>query len=177
VGLAFAVSDVYLGTKSFLSRIGSIIVSVTFSAVVVWLMPFQWPTAEILGRTQPNLLDLGVAVFSGLAGSLAIARSLIGGAASALAGVAIAVVLMPPLCTADFEIGIGWNGQILVGASRLFITNLVAISGSAFLVFYLEGAFLSRNCIRQLVPAYTPPLTVPRPVSFLVMSANSGGEF
>jgi len=138
-GLAFAVSDVYLGIKSFLSLIGSIVVSVTFSAAVVWLMPFQSLTSELLGRTQPNLLDLGVAVFSGLAGSLVIARSLSGGAASALPGVAIAVALMPPLCTVGFGVGSGWNWQIISGASLLFLTNLVAIAGSAFLVFYLVG--------------------------------------
>ena len=102
-------------------------------------MPFQSLTSELLGRTQPNLLDLGVAVFSGLAGSLVIARSLSGGAASALPGVAIAVALMPPLCTVGFGVGSGWNWQIISGASLLFLTNLVAIAGSAFLVFYLVG--------------------------------------
>jgi len=138
-GLAFAASDIYLGVKSFFTLVGSILASVTFSAVLVWLLPFQSPTSEILARTQPNLLDLGVAVFSGLAGSFVMARSLSGGAASALPGVAIAVALMPPLCTVGFGVGSGWNWQIMSGAGLLFLTNLLAIAGSAFLVFYLVG--------------------------------------
>jgi len=62
-GLAFAAADVYLGIKAFLSLVGSIVGAVAFSAILVWLLPFQAPTSEILARTQPNLLDLGVAVF------------------------------------------------------------------------------------------------------------------
>ncbi len=138
-GLAFAASDIYLGVKSLLNLVGSVVASVAFSAILVWLLPFQSPTGEILARTQPNLLDLGVAVFSGLAGSFVMVRSLSGGVASALPGVAIAVALMPPLCTVGFGLGSGWNWQIISGAGLLFLTNLVAISASAFLVFYLVG--------------------------------------
>ncbi len=138
-GLAFAASDIYLGVKSFTSLLGSIVAAVLFSAGLVWLLPFQSPTTEILGRTQPNLLDLGVAVCSGLAGSFVMARSLSGGGAGALPGVAIAVALMPPLCTVGFGVGSGWNWQIISGAGLLFLTNLVAIAASAFLVFYILG--------------------------------------
>lgn len=138
-GLAFAASDIYLGIKSTVSLVGSVLAAIAFSAALVWLLPFQAPTGEILARTQPNLLDLGVAVFSGLAGSVVMARSLSGGAASALPGVAIAVALMPPLCTVGFGVGSGWNWQIISGAALLFLTNLVAIAASAFFVFYAVG--------------------------------------
>lgn len=67
------------------------------------------------------------------------ARSMSGGAASALPGVAIAVALMPPLCTVGFGLGSGWNWPIISGAGLPFLTNLVAIAASAFLVFYLVG--------------------------------------
>lgn len=138
-GLAFAASDVYLGIKAMLGLAASIGASVLFSAALVWLLPFQAPTAELLARTQPNLLDLAVALFSGLAGSFVTARSANGGPASALPGVAIAVALMPPLCTVGFGIGSGWNLAIMSGAALLFLTNLVAIAGSAFFVFSLAG--------------------------------------
>lgn len=123
--------------KAFLNLLGSLLAAVAFSAILVWLLPFQSPTSEILARTQPNLLDLGVAIVSGLAGSVIMARSLSGGGAGALPGVAIAVALMPPLCTVGFGVGSGWNWQIISGASLLFLTNLVAIAASAFLVFFL----------------------------------------
>lgn len=135
-GLALAAADVYLGIKSGLMLALSIVASIAFSAGLEWLLPFHTPTSEILARTQPNLLDLGVAVFSGLAGSLVVSRGSSGGS-SALPGVAIAVALMPPLCTVGFGIGSGWNWNIMSGAMLLFLTNLTAISASAFLVFYL----------------------------------------
>jgi len=138
-GLAFAASDLYLGIKSFLGILASVATAVLFAAFLVWLLPFQSPTAEILARTQPNLLDLGVALFSGLAGSLVVCRGGGGGGVTALPGVAIAVALMPPLCTVGFGIGSGWNWPIISGAMLLFLTNLVAIGASAFLVFWLEG--------------------------------------
>ncbi len=138
-GLASAASDLYLGVKSLLGIVASVVTAVLFAALLVWMLPFQSPTPEILARTQPNLLDLGVALLSGLAGSLVVCRGGGGGGVTALPGVAIAVALMPPLCTVGFGIGSGWNWPIISGAMLLFLTNLVAIGASAFLVFYLEG--------------------------------------
>ena len=136
-GLALAASDLYLGIKSLLSILVGVSVSVLFSAGLVWLLPFQTPTSEILARTQPNLLDLGVALFSGLAGSVVVCRRAAGGGVTALPGVAIAVALMPPLCTVGFGIGSGFAWPIISGAGLLFLTNLAAIVASAFLVFYI----------------------------------------
>jgi hypothetical protein len=53
--------------------------------------------------------------------------------------VAIAVALMPPLCTVGFGLGSGFDLSIMGGAALLFLTNLVAIVSSAFLVFLLIG--------------------------------------
>ena len=54
---------------------------------------------------------------------------------TALPGVAIAVALMPPLCTVGFGVGVGFSWTIIQGAGLLFLTNLAAITASAFLVF------------------------------------------
>ena len=136
-GLAFAAADLYLGIKSALQLIISIVGSIVFAGGLVWLLPLDTATPEILARTRPNLLDLGVALFSGLAGSLLVSRSCspTGGGTSALPGVAIAVALMPPLCTVGFGLGSGFNVEIMSGAMLLFLTNLAAIVASAFLVF------------------------------------------
>ena len=139
-GMALAVGDLYLAVRAIANLVASISLSVGLSAFLVWVLPFHSPTAEVLARTKPNLLDLGVAIFSGLAGSLVISRT--GGAAAgvaALPGVAIAVALMPPLCTVGFGLGSEGGRQIVVGAGLLFLTNLVAIVSSAFLVFSLVG--------------------------------------
>jgi len=136
-GLALAAADLYLGVKSLINIVLSVAVAVLFSALLVWMLPFQVPTSEILARTRPNLLDLGVALFSGLAGSLVVCRGGGGGGVTALPGVAIAVALMPPLCTVGFGVGAGMNWAIISGAGLLFLTNLAAIIASAFLVFYI----------------------------------------
>jgi len=138
-GLAFAAADLYLGIKSGLQLAMSLAASVLFAALIVWVLPLDTPTPEIQARTQPNLLDLGVALFSGLAGSLLVSRSRStgGGGAAALPGVAIAVALMPPLCVIGFGLGAGFVWSIMYGASLLFLTNLAAIVFSGFMVFAL----------------------------------------
>jgi len=93
------------------------------------------PPSEIVGRTAPSLMDLGVALVSGLAGAYAICRKNV---SSSLPGVAIAAALVPPLATVG--IGVAWlNLQIAQGALILFLTNLVAISAASALVFFLLG--------------------------------------
>jgi len=136
-GLALAIGDVYLGIKAVLNLVVSITVSIALSGFLVWLLPFHSATSEILARTRPNLLDLGIALLSGLAGSVVVCRG--GDGVTALPGVAIAVALMPPLCTMGFGLGSGINVVIMGGAGLLFLTNLVAIVASAFVIFLLVG--------------------------------------
>ncbi|MBI4907857.1 MAG: DUF389 domain-containing protein [Acidobacteria bacterium] len=135
-GLALAAADLYLGLKSLLSIVLSSLFAILFAAALVWLLPFHSPTQEILARTHPNLLDLVVALFSGLAGTIVVCRGGGGGGVTALPGVAIAVALMPPLCTVGFGVGGGFSWPIITGAGLLFLTNLAAIMASAFLAFY-----------------------------------------
>jgi len=138
-GLALAAGDLYLAVKAIANLAASVSLAIGFSALIVWLLPFHSVTGEILARTNPTLLDLGVALFSGLAGSVAVCRFGGGEAVTTLPGVAIAVALMPPLCTIGFGLGSGANTRIMGGAGLLFLTNLVAIVASAFLVFLLTG--------------------------------------
>jgi uncharacterized hydrophobic protein (TIGR00271 family) len=138
-GLALAAGDLYLLIKAIANLVASIALAVAFSAAIVWLLPFHSVTAEVIARINPNLLDLGVALLSGLAGSVAVCRAGSGGAVTTLPGVAIAVALMPPLCAMGFGWGSGGNLSIMGGAGLLFLTNLVAIITSAFVVFLLLG--------------------------------------
>jgi len=138
-GLALAVGDFYLAIKAISKLIVSIALAIGLSAFIVWLLPFHSITAEILARINPNLLDLGIALFSGLAGSVAVCRTAGNTGVTTLPGVAIAVALMPPLCTIGYGLGSGMNTRIMGGAGLLFLTNLVAIVTSAFAVFLLVG--------------------------------------
>jgi uncharacterized hydrophobic protein (TIGR00271 family) len=138
-GLSLAVGDFYLALKAIGTLVASVAVAVGLSALIVWILPFHYETGEILARTNPTLLDLGIALFSGLAGSVVVGRAGRSDGVTALPGVAIAVALMPPLCTMGFGMGSGWNMRIMGGAGLLFLTNLVAIVSSAFIVFLLIG--------------------------------------
>jgi uncharacterized hydrophobic protein (TIGR00271 family) len=154
-GLALAVGDSYLLLKSFLNLTLSIAASTGLAGLLVWLLPYHTVTPEILARIHPNLLDLGIAVLSGLAGSIVVCRGGAGSGVMALPGVAIAVALMPPLCVMGFGMGNSFNFEIMYGASLLFLTNLVAIVSSAFGVFLLVGMDASalRSRIGESAPA------------------------
>lgn len=100
-----------------------------------WLMPLSTVTPEIAARLNPNLLDLMVAVISGIAGAYASARAEV---AKSLAGVAIAVALIPPLAVTG--IGLGWGDwAIVLGSFLLFLTNLVGITLAAAFTFIVLG--------------------------------------
>ena len=103
--------------------------------LMAWLMPLALPTDEMKMRMAPNLLDLLVAVISGVACAYANAKEEI---AKSLAGVAIAVALVPPLSVVG--IGVGWGDWAMAaGASLLLITNLVGIALAASITFLVLG--------------------------------------
>jgi len=135
-GLAIALGDFYLGFKSIVNVFLSTVVAILLAAFITWILPFRSPTAEILARVQPTLLDLGVAVLSGMAGAVVMCRGGKGGGITALPGVAVAVALMPPLGVVGFGVGVGWDWGIIRGGGLLYLTNLVAIIMSSFVVFF-----------------------------------------
>lgn len=107
----------------------SLLTSVIYFAIT----PLGEPTSEILARTQPTLLDIGVAFFGGVAGIVSASRR---EKTNALPGVAIATALMPPLCAAGFGLATG-KWAIFGGAFYLFFINAVFIALSTFLIVKL----------------------------------------
>jgi uncharacterized hydrophobic protein (TIGR00271 family) len=92
-------------------------------------------TGEVLARGGPNVLDLLIAVFAAAAATFALARPNITGA---IAGVAIATALVPPICSSGISLAYGawWNA---FGAFALFFTNLVAIIVMSSFTFSFLG--------------------------------------
>jgi uncharacterized hydrophobic protein (TIGR00271 family) len=139
-GLALAAGDLILGLRAGASLALSCLVAIAFSVLLVGLLPFKEMTGEIAARTQPNTLDLFVALFSGAIGSVAICKE-VKGVVTSIPGVAIAVALMPPLCVVGYGVGVavslsgteGW--RVARGGGLLFLTNLVAITFTAMMVF------------------------------------------
>jgi len=109
---------------------------VLFTAMsIAWLTPIEQLTSEMSGRLSVTLLDLFVAIVSGVAAAYAKSNEKI---ISSLAGVAIAVALVPPIAVAG--IGLGWGvWHIFSAALLLFLTNLVGIVLAAALTFMVLG--------------------------------------
>ncbi len=115
-----------------------ILLTLALAFLTGWLTPFNIPTSEMLSRGQPSLPDMAIALFSGMAGAYAMARKDI---PSALAGVAIAAALMPPLCTVGLGLAFG-DAALASGAFFLFIMNIVSISLAGAAVFLWLGVRL-----------------------------------
>ena len=142
LGLALAAGDFILLARGIANITLSCSVAIGFAVLLIFILPFKEATSEILARIQQNTLDLGVALFSGAIGAIAICRP-IKGVVTSIPGVSIAVALMPPLCVVGFGVGVAfslnWSEgfQIAKGGGLLFLTNLVAISFASLLVFLM----------------------------------------
>ena len=119
--------------------------AISVSYLISAALPINVVGSEIVARTAPNLIDLGIASAAGVAGALALTRPSVG--SSIIAGVAIAVALAPPLCVVGIGMGIGddiaaeidlamvINLSVSSGAFLLFLTNLTGIILTVCMVF------------------------------------------
>lgn len=99
-GLAVGVNDSDLLRRSlkYLAVMVSISIIASTAYFLVSPLDLAEPT-ELLARTRPTIYDVFIAFFGGLAGIVENSRKDKG---TAIAGVAIATALMPPLCTAGY---------------------------------------------------------------------------
>jgi uncharacterized hydrophobic protein (TIGR00271 family) len=111
-------------------------------AAVAWLVSSVLPAErfivlpnELLARTSPTLLDLGIGLAAGAAGAYVTVRTKVG---SSIAGVAIAVALVPPLAAVGILLQRG-EGQLAAHAALLLLTNIATITLSAAVVFLVTG--------------------------------------
>lgn len=129
IGFGLATLESSLIKRSLVTLVAGMAVAIFVAMLIVWMSPIQDVTAEIRARTQPTLLDLGVAVVGGIAGVYAIMRKLSG----VMVGVAIATALVPPLSTVGFGLATG-RFDFALGAALLFLTNTLAIAFAAAIV-------------------------------------------
>ncbi|WP_299012262.1 DUF389 domain-containing protein [uncultured Polaribacter sp.] len=117
LGASFALNDIITFKKS-LTNLGVMIgLSLFASFLFFYFFPLSKDTSELLGRVSPDIRDVLIAFFGGLA--LMVARTKKGTIASVIFGVAIATALMPPLCTAGYGLAVG-NFSYFFGAMYLF---------------------------------------------------------
>ncbi len=90
---------------------------------------------EVLARTAPNLLDLGIAGAAGAAGAYAHVRKQ---ASDALAGAAVAVALVPPLSVVGLMLQLG-EFRLAGGAALLFTVNVAGVLAAGCATFLVAG--------------------------------------
>ena len=138
IGLSVAINDIDTLKKSLINFGVMILLSVLTAFLFFKFFPLQEQSSELLARTKPDIRDVLIAFFGGLA--LIIARTKRGTIASVIFGVAIATALMPPLCTVGYGLAFAINDnateglKFATGAMYLFIINTIFIALATFLV-------------------------------------------
>ena len=135
MGMALALNDIDTLKRSLVNFGVMVGVSVLTASFFFWIFPLKIDSSELLARTAPDIRDVFIAFFGGLA--LVIAKSKKGTIAGVIFGVAIATALMPPLCTAGYGIATGKLLSFTSGAMYLFLINTVFIALATFLVLKL----------------------------------------
>ena len=131
IGLSIAINDIDTLRKSLINLATMLVLSLLTAFLFFYLFPLSQDNSELLGRVKPDIRDVLIAFFGGLA--LIIARTKKGTVASVIFGVAIATALMPPLCTAGYGLSQG-NFDYFFGAMYLFTINTIFIALATFLV-------------------------------------------
>jgi uncharacterized hydrophobic protein (TIGR00271 family) len=141
-GLALALvrSDTKLLGRALQALTVGVVVAVGVSALFGSLPLALQITPEMLARTQPNLLDLLVAVLAGFAGAYAMIDVRL---SPTLPGVAIAVAVVPPLANTGLCLAMGaYMG--MSGSFLLFLANALSI------LLVSAGMFLAAGLGRRI---------------------------
>jgi uncharacterized hydrophobic protein (TIGR00271 family) len=134
MGMSIAINDIDTLRKSLINFGVMVVISILTAFLFFEFFPLQEDSSELLARTKPDIRDVLIAFFGGLA--LIIARTKKGTIASVIFGVAIATALMPPLCTVGFGLAKGGTQglEYAGGAMYSFIINTIFIALATFLV-------------------------------------------
>ena len=167
-GLSFATleGDAKLLRKSAEAIAFGTIIAVSCSLVIGLVIGLPQFGSEISSRTQPNLIDLLIAIVAGGISAYAKIRPEM---SDAIPGTAISVALMPPLCVVGLTLSQGqWDAAL--GASLLYLTNLIGIN-LACIVVYVWGGYtrsneLGRNLSWGVSTVLIVMLAIPLGISF-----------
>lgn len=120
-------------------------ITVVLSTLVGLAVGLPLLGSEVAARTHPNLLDLGVALVAGAIAAYASVRSK---ALSSLAGTAIAVALVPPVCAFGLLLAkTQWSSAL--GALLLFAANLLGILSGALIALAICRPELRTTLLRS----------------------------
>lgn len=163
-------------TKSFGLIVAGVGASIAMAFVIGAWSPIIVPLAnnsQVTSRVNPNIIDMGIALAAGAAGAFASVNRRV---SASIAGVAIAVALVPPLGVVGLTLHAGMIGDAF-GAFLLFLTNLVSIILAAMIVFALTGfapvSRMKENALqikRVAVTVSLAAMVIAIPLAFTVSS-------
>jgi uncharacterized hydrophobic protein (TIGR00271 family) len=166
-GLAFGALEghLLLFRKGLIAIVVGTILAIALAWILGSLVKLPELGSEVLARSKPTLLDLGIAVAAGGISGFAKVQPKVSGT---LAGTAIAVALMPPICV----VGLGLsqaNWSLSLGAALLYLTNLLGITLSCMLTFLMAGYTPLHRARKALswTLALTAILLIPLGISFV----------
>ncbi|MEA5623105.1 DUF389 domain-containing protein [Nostoc sp. UHCC 0251] len=166
-GLAFGAlqADITLFRKGMIAVAVGTILAVAIAFTLGLLVGLSRYGSEILARSRPTLLDLGIAVAAGGISGYAKVETKI---STSLAGTAIAVALMPPICVIGLGLAQG-NWSLSFGATLLYLTNLLGIALSCMVTFLVAGYTSMARARQPLIwtMVLTAILVIPLGVSFV----------
>ena len=136
LGLSISTNDIDTLKISIINTLVMVLLSIGTAYIFFISIPISEETSELLSRTRPDIRDVLIAFFGGLA--LIIAKTKKENISSAIFGVAIATALMPPLCTVGFYLAQN-NTDNALGAFLLFSINTLYIVFAAYIVLKVLG--------------------------------------
>ena len=171
LGFSIATNDIETLKNSFINFIVMVVLSVVTSYFFFLIFPEGEEISELLSRTKPDIRDVIIAFFGGLA--LIIAKTKKENISSAIFGVAIATALMPPLCTVGFGLA-EQNMNYASGAILLFLINSIYIILATYIVLKILRFPLinyanstRRNFINRIVTGISILILIPAILKFL----------
>lgn len=166
-GLAFGAlaGNVNLFWRGLIAVAVGTLLAIALAGCLGWSTGIPSFGSEVLSRSKPTLLDLGIAVAAGGISGYAKLQPKISGS---LAGTAIAVALMPPICVIGLGLSQG-HGSLSLGATLLYLTNLLGITFSCMLTFLLAGYAPFKRARKALSWAFilTATLLIPLSAGFV----------
>ncbi len=164
LGFGALVGNTLLFRQSLVSLAVGTVIGIGLSCTLGLIAGIANYGSEILARTQPTLLDLGIAVAAGGIGGYAKVESKVSGT---VAGTAIAVALMPPICVVGLGLSQG-NWGFSLGAGLLYLTNLLGITLACMLAFLASGYAPYSRARKALIStlALTSIIAIPLGFSF-----------
>ena len=137
--LSISLSLVSGNTRGFFRSLRILIVSIALTIVTAAALTLVLARANLVVSWIPEQINTGLYIFiafcSGMAASFAWVKENL---TSTIAGVAVTVSLLPPLCA----VGIGFalsQPDLMRNSAVLFTANLVGICMAGFLVFWILG--------------------------------------